>query len=65
MMKLKLLIQPGFTIWVNTATSRAARPLGRMAALQLVGIACYSSSLRLALHPTGRTAHTVQLRFLG
>jgi hypothetical protein len=36
-----------------------------MAALQFVGIARYSSSLRLALHPARRTAHTVQLPFLG
>ena len=36
-----------------------------MAALQLVGIAGYSFSLRLALHPHNRTLCPVQLRVLG
>jgi hypothetical protein len=36
-----------------------------MAALQLLGIACYSASLRLALHHHKRTLHPVQLIFLG
>ena len=49
MMKLKFVIQPHFAHWVGAATSRAARPLVRMA----------------ALHPRGHTAHAVQLRFLG
>jgi hypothetical protein len=65
MMKFKFAARFRFTTWVSAATSRAARPLVRMAALQLVGIAGYSSSLRLALHPMGRTAHAVQLRLLG
>ena len=74
---LKLVARMKSTFWVRSATTRAARPVGHMAALQLVpprakparlgiiGIACYSSSLRLALHPTGHTAHAVQLPFLG
>ena len=95
MMKLKFVVQPHFAHGVSAATARAARPLVRMAALHIVppraksarmgiiGIARYSSSLRLALrrtgivqvprsagmresgHPRGRTAHAVQLRFLG
>jgi hypothetical protein len=36
-----------------------------MAALQLLGIAGYSASLRLALHHHKRTLHPVQLIFLG
>ena len=47
------------------ATACVARPVARRAALQLVGLARYSFSLRLALHPTGYTTHTVQLPFLG
>ena len=43
----------------------AARPLERMAALQLVGIAGCSSSSRLALHLREHTANGVQLPFLG
>jgi hypothetical protein len=65
MKKLKFMAGTSFTIRVSVATTRAARPVRRMAALQLVGIARYSSSLRLALHLTGRTAHAVQLSFLG
>jgi hypothetical protein len=45
--------------------SREARSLVRIAALQLVGIARYSSSLRLALHTIEHTARDVQLPFLG
>ena len=63
---LKFVLQTGgLTWWVKHATTCAARPLERMAVLQLVGIARYSSSLRLALHPMGRTARAVQLPFLG
>ena len=62
---LKLVLQMLFPVLVNRATACAARPLVRMAALQLVAIARYSSSLRLALHPMGHTAHAVQLPFLG
>ena len=47
------------------ATVCAARPLARRASLQLVGIARYSSSLRLPLHSMEHTAHPVQLPFLG
>jgi len=77
MMKLKFVARSCFTLGVSAATPCVARPLVRMAVLQLVpprakptrmgiiGIARYSSSLRLALHPMGRTAHDVQLRFLG
>lgn len=83
MKELKFVVQISFTIGVSSATSRAARPVVRMASLQLIGIARYSSSLRLAphkdvqappkrmdvrerpLHPTGHTAHAVQLPFLG
>jgi hypothetical protein len=36
-----------------------------MAALQLLGIAGYCASLRLALHHHKRTLHPVQLIFLG
>ncbi len=39
--------------------------LDSMAVLQLVGIARYSSSLRLALHSMEHTARDVQLPFLG
>jgi hypothetical protein len=42
-----------------------ARLWRRMAALQLLGIASYSASLRLALHHHKRTFHAVQLIFLG
>jgi hypothetical protein len=49
----------------ESAPSRAARPLARIAALQLVGIAGYSSSLRLALHTMEHTVRDVQLPFLG
>jgi hypothetical protein len=62
---LEFLLFIGITLKVNRATARAARPLTRMAVLQLVGIARYSSSLRLALHAMGRTARAVQLPFLG
>ena len=65
MTDLKLVLPVSFTLRVNRATPCAARPLVRTAALQLVGIAGYSSSLRLALHPMGHTAHVVQLPFLG
>ena len=44
---------------------QSSRKGARSAALQLVGIAGYSSSLRLALHPMEHTARTVQLPFLG
>ncbi len=64
-MELKFVAPSHLTIWVKVATPRALRPLVHSAALQLVAIARYSSSLRLALHPTGHTAHAVQLRFLG
>jgi len=37
----------------------------RMAALQLLAIAGYYASLRLALHHRKRTLHPVQLRILG
>jgi hypothetical protein len=33
--------------------------------LQLLGIACYSKELRLALHHHKRTFHTAQLILLG
>jgi hypothetical protein len=59
------VVQTSVTLSVITATPRAARPLARMAALQLVGIARYSSSSRLALHTMERTARDVQLPFLG
>ena len=65
MNNLGLIVQTGITLGVKVATSRAARPLARMAALQLVGIARYSSSLRLALHSMEHTARDVQLSFLG
>ena len=77
MMELKFVVLSHITLGVKAATARAARPLGCSAALQLVpeprkastvgiiGIARYSSSLRLALHPRGHTAHDVQLRLLG
>ena len=59
------VVQTGITFFGEDATPRAARPLARMAALQLVGIAGYSSSLRLVLHTKERTARDVQLPFLG
>jgi hypothetical protein len=62
---LKFSLLMGFTSQKNLATAPAARPLRRMAVLQLVGIAGYSSSSHLALHPMGHTARTVQLPFLG
>ena len=77
MLELKFLVLSRIPLEMKAATARAARPVVRMAALQLVpeprkasavgiiGIARYSSSLRLALHPRGHTAHAVQLRFLG
>jgi hypothetical protein len=65
MKNLAVIVRINFTFWVSGATTRAARPVVRMAALHLLGIAHYSSSLRLALHPTGRTAHAVQLPLLG
>ena len=44
----------------------ATRPTPRKTnAMGIIGIARYSSSLRLALHPTDRTPHAVQLPFLG
>ena len=65
MTDLEFVLQMSFTLAVNRATACAARPLVRMAALQLVGIARYSSSSRLVLHAMGHTAHAVQLPFLG
>ena len=65
MIKSKFVLQMGFTYCVSRATTRAACPLARMAALQLGGCAGYSSSSRLALHPMGRTARAVRLPFLG
>ncbi len=47
------------------ATARRARFLSWLAALQLVGIARYSASLRLAIHTKKRTLHAVQLMILG
>ena len=65
MKKFSFLIQTSLTFWVSLATLCAARPVVRGAALQFIGIARYSSSLRLAPHPTGHTAHSVQLPFPG
>jgi len=62
---MKFMLELNVTLRVRDATAFAARPLERMAALQLVAIARYSSSLRLALHPMEHTANAVQLRFLG
>ena len=62
---LEFLLLIGVTLRVKCATPRAARPLARMAVLQLVGIAGCSSSLRLALHPMDHTARAVHLPFLG
>ena len=47
------------------ATVCAARPFVRRSALQRVGIASSSSSLRLARHSMELTPHTVQLLLLG
>ena len=55
----------GFTCWVRAATGRIARLRRHMAALQLLAIAGYYASLRLALHHRKRTLHPVQLRILG
>jgi hypothetical protein len=52
------------TCWVRAATGRIARLRRRMAALQLLAIAGYYASLRLALHHRKRTLHPVQLRIL-
>ncbi len=49
----------------ESATRQIARPWRRMAASLLVGIARYSFSLRLALHPHGRTLCHVQSRLPG
>jgi len=65
MESLMFMVLSNFILRVMSATTRGARPVVRMAALHLLGIARYSSSLRLALHPTGRTPHAVQLTFLG
>ena len=51
---------PSFTPWLRSATACGARPAVRMASLQLVGIAHYSSLVapRPALsvsHPAGRS----------
>ncbi len=54
-----------FTLRVNYATGRIARLSWHMAALQLLAIAGYYASLRLALHQPKRTLHPVQLRILG
>ena len=62
---LRFIVQTYITLGVSVATPRAPRPLVRMVALQLVGIARYYSSLRLALHPMEHPARAVQLRFLG
>ena len=74
---LTFFVQISFTLWVRRATACGARPVVRMASLQLVlpraksarlgiiGVARYSYSLRLALHPTARTPHPIQLPFLG
>ena len=53
MTNLMTLADTGFTFWESGATTRAARAAGRMAALHLLGIARYSSSVRLALRRTG------------
>ena len=53
------------THWVNHATEWIARLWRRMTALQLLAIAGYCASLRLALHRHKRTLHSVQLRILG
>ncbi len=53
------------TRWAKAATERIARLRRYMAALQLLAIAGYYSSLRLALHHRKRTLHAVQLRILG
>ena len=54
-----------FTCRVRAATGPIARLRRRMAALQLLAIAGYYASLRLALHHRKRTLHPVQLRILG
>ena len=64
-MMLAFLVLIRFTFWVGCATTCAARSVVRGATLQLVGIASYSSSLRLAPHPTDRTTQAVQLPNLG
>ena len=63
MTNLMTLADTGFTFWESGATTRAAQPAGRMAALHLLGIARYSSSVRLALRPAARTARAVNYRF--
>ena len=65
MESLRLMAKTNFIFKVRPATACGARSVGRMAALQLVGIARYSSSSRLALYPMEHTAHAVQLPFLG
>ncbi len=54
-----------FTCWVRAATGRIARLRRHMTTLQLLAIAGYYASLRLALHHRKRTLHPVQLRILG
>ena len=49
----------------EAATGPIARPLCRLAALQLLAIACYYSSSCLARRQIGRTLSPVQLLFLG
>lgn len=49
----------------ESATTCIARFLARLAALQIVAIAGYYSSLRLAIHANKRTLHAVQLMILG
>ena len=65
MEQLRFTLRASFIPWVMSATTSGARPVVRMAALHIVGIARYSSSLRLALHPTDRAPQAVQLPFLG
>jgi len=55
----------GFTCRVRAATGRIARLRRHMAALQLLAIAGYYASLRLALHHRKRTLHPVQPKILG
>ena len=53
------------TCWVRAATGRIARLRWYRTALQLLAIAGYYASLRLALYHRKRTLHPVQLRILG
>ncbi len=55
----------GPTCWVRAATGRIAHLRRHTAALQLLAIAGYYESLRLALYHGERTLHPVQLRILG